>query len=150
MPPSRKRDPEVRTRLRVADMERFEKICELEGKTQTEVAREAMLYYIEHFEAEKLDRRESKLEKRMKAMEDRLAGLHMKTATELALIQMRTAIDVGLIYEAVYFNFGKEAPKAFPAFYKHTVSRLKKKRDDQEDRTEIAKLISELYRRDSD
>ncbi len=129
-------------------MSRFEKICETERKTQTEVAREAILYYMEHFEAETLDKREARLEKRMKAMEDRLAGLHMKTSTELALMQMRTSIDVGLIYEAVYFNFGKEAAKAFPAFYKHTIGRLKKKRDDEEDRNTIGKLISDLYKRD--
>lgn len=148
--PKTKQLPEVRTRLRADDLARFNSICRSEGKTQAQVVRQALLFYLDSVEVGQTDNRESKLEKRMKAMEDRLAGLHMKTATELALIQMRTAIDVGLIYEAVYFNFGKEAPKAFPAFYKHTVSRLRKKRDDQEDRTEIAKLISELYRRDSD
>jgi uncharacterized protein YaaN involved in tellurite resistance len=120
----------------------------MENKTNADVARSAILYYLEHYEAEKLDERESKLERRMKAMEDRLAGLHMKTAKELAMMQMRTSIDVGLIYEAVFYNFGAEAEKAFKAFHKHTINRLKWKRDDDEDKTTIGKLISDLYKRD--
>jgi len=63
-------------------------------------------------------------------------------------MQMRTAIDVGLIYEALYFNFGNEAAKAFPAFHKHAINRLKRKRDDQEDRITISQLINSLYKRD--
>lgn len=146
--PQVKRDPEVRTRLRAADMERFDRICKKEGKTNAELGRAAILYYIDHYETEQLDQRESKLERRMKAMEDRLAGLHMKTAKELAMMQMRTSIDVGLIYEAVFYNFGAEAEKAFKAFHKHTINRLKWKRDDDEDKTTISKLISDLYKRD--
>ena len=146
MPPTR--DPQVRTRLRQTDMDRFERVCEMENKTNADVARSAILYYLEHYEAEKLDERESKLERRMKAMEDRLAGLHMKTAKELAMMQMRTSIDVGLIYEAVFYNFGAEAEKAFKAFHKHTINRLKWKRDDDEDKKTIGKLISDLYKRD--
>jgi hypothetical protein len=146
MPPTR--DPQVRTRLRQTDMDRFERVCEMENKTNAELARSAILYYLEHYEAEKLDERESKLERRMKAMEDRLAGLHMKTAKELAMMQMRTSIDVGLIYEAVFYNFGAEAEKAFKAFHKHTINRLKWKRDDDEDKKTIGKLISDLYKRD--
>ena len=146
--PEMKRDPEVRTRLRFADMERFNGVCKKEGQTNAELARAAILYYLDHYEAEQLDQRETKLEKRMRAMEDRLAGLHMKTSSELAIMQMRTSIDVGLIYEAVYFNFGKEAEKAFPAFHKHAINRLKRKRDDQEDRITISQLISSLYKKD--
>lgn len=146
--PEMKRDPEVRTRLRFADMERFNGVCKKEGRTNAELARAAILYYLDHYEAEQLDQRETKLEKRMRAMEDRLAGLHMKTSSELAIMQMRTSIDVGLIYEAVYFNFGKEAEKAFPAFHKHAINRLKRKRDDQEDRITISQLISSLYKKD--
>ena len=146
--PEMKRDPEVRTRLRFADMERFNGVCKKEGRTNAELARAAILYYLDHYEAEQLDQRETKLEKRIRAMEDRLAGLHMKTSSELAIMQMRTSIDVGLIYEALYFNFGKEAEKAFPAFHKHTINRLKRKRDDKEDRDIISKLISDLYKRD--
>jgi hypothetical protein len=129
-------------------MDRFERVCEMENRTNAELARSAILYYLEHYEAEKLDERESKLERRMKAMEDRLAGLHMKTAKELAMMQMRTSIDVGLIYEAVFYNFGAEAEKAFKAFHKHTINRLKWKRDDDEDKKTIGKLISDLYKRD--
>ena len=146
--PKTKQLPEVRTRLRTDDQIRLDSICRAEGKTQAEIVRQALLFYLDAVEVGQTDKRETKLEKRLKAMEDRLAGLQMKTSTELALMQMRTAIDVGLIYEALYFNFGKEAEKAFPAFHKHAINRLKRKRDDQEDRITISQLISSLYKRD--
>jgi len=72
----------------------------------------------------------------------------LSPSQELAMMQMRTSIDVGLIYEAVFYNFGKEAENAFKAFHKHTINRLKWKRDDHEDKNTISKLISDLYKRD--
>jgi uncharacterized protein YaaN involved in tellurite resistance len=146
--PKTKQAPQVRTRLRSDDLERLNRICEEENKPTADIVRQAILYFMDHREADKLDQRETKLERRMKAMEDRLAGLHMKTAKELAMMQMRTSIDVGLIYEAVFYNFGAEAEKAFKAFHKHTINRLKWKRDDDEDKKTIGKLISDLYKRD--
>lgn len=135
--PEVKRDPEVRTRLRVSDMERFDRICKTEGKTNAEIGRAAILFYMEHYESNQLDRRESKLEARMKKMEDRLAAMIM-----------RPTIDIGVLYQAIYYNYGKEGPKAFSAFYNHAVKRLQSKRKDSEDKKQLMNLVDELYRKD--
>lgn len=135
--PETKRDHEVRTRLRAADWERFERICKKEKKTNAEVSRAAILFYMEHHETNALDRREAKLEARMKKMEDRLAAMIM-----------RPTIDIGVLYQAIYYNYGKEGPKAFSAFYNHAVKRLQSKRKDSDDKKQVMNLVDELYRKD--
>jgi len=135
--PKTKQLPEVRTRLRSEDLARLDRICRSENKTQAEVARRAILFYLDSYESQQLDRRESKLEARMRKMEDRLAAMIM-----------RPTIDVGVLYQAIYHNYGKEAEKAFAAFYNHAVKRLQVKRKDSGDKTAVMKLVDELYRKD--
>jgi len=74
----RKRTPTIATKLATADFNKFEQLCRTEGKTKTEVARKAILYYMEAKEADLVDERESALEKRFHKMENRLAGLLVK------------------------------------------------------------------------
>jgi uncharacterized protein YaaN involved in tellurite resistance len=135
--PKTRQLPEVRTRLRSEDLERLERICRAEDKTQAEVARRALLFYLDSHETEQLDRRESKLEARMRKMEDRLAAMIM-----------RPTIDVGVIYQAIYHNYGKDAERAFMAFYNHALKRLQTKRKDTGDKASVMKLVDELYRKD--
>jgi len=74
----RKRTPTIATKLAAADFNKFEQLCRVEGKTKTEVAREAILYYMGAKEAEAINERESELEQRFHKMENRLAGLLVK------------------------------------------------------------------------
>lgn len=133
----RKRLPLIRTRLRTEDLKRFDQICRIEGKTQAEIARRALLFYLDAYEREEVDSRESKLEARLRKMEDRLASMIM-----------RTTIDVGVIYRAIYFNYGKEAEKAFAAFYNLALERLQAKRKDPGDKAAVQKLVDSMYRKD--
>jgi hypothetical protein len=135
--PKTKQQPLVRTRLATDDLGRLDRICRTEGKTQAEIARRALLFYLDAYETEQTDRRESKLEKRLKRMEDRLAA-----------IGMRSNIDVGVIYQALYHNYGKAGPKAFPAFYNMAVKRLQTKRKDKDDKAAVMQMVDELYRKD--
>lgn len=129
--------PVVRTRVRTEDMRRLEQICQSEKKSQAEVVRRALLFYLDAYEAEQTDRRESKLEARLRKMEDRLAA-----------IGMRSNIDIGVIYHAIYHNYGNEAPKAFGSFYSNSVKRLQSKRKDPGEKTAVMNLFNELYRKD--
>lgn len=74
----RKRTPTVATKLAPADYIKYEQVCRLEGKTKTEIARKAILDYMERREKAVSDERESKLEARLRKMEDRIAGLLVK------------------------------------------------------------------------
>ncbi|MGH2507823.1 MAG: hypothetical protein ACRDHZ_10550 [Ktedonobacteraceae bacterium] len=131
------RIPPMEIRLTAADQLRFDNYCGSFGKTKTELAREAVRYWLEHQDKKIVDKRETMLEARMKKMEDRLAS-----------IVMRATIDVGVIYQAIYHNYGKEAEKAFPAFYNHTVKRLQSKRKDAGEKAMVTKLVDELYGKD--
>mgnify|MGYP000293310147 CR=1 FL=1 len=135
--PKTKQLPEVRTRLRSEDMGRLDSICRSEAKTQAEVARRGLLFYLDNYEQSKTDARESKLEARLRKMEDRLAAMIM-----------RPTIDIGVLYQAIYFNFGKEAPTAFGAFYNFALKRLRDKRGDSPDKAALKKMADDLYRKD--
>lgn len=135
--PKTKQLPEVRTRLRGEDVARLSSICKSEGKTQAEVARRALLFYLDCYDKGQVDARESKLEARLRKMEDRLAAM-----------VMRPTLDVAVLYEAIYYNFGAEAPKAFAAFYNLGVKRLQRKRSDSGEKAAVGKLVDELYRKD--
>lgn len=76
MPP--KRTPTIATKLAAVDHIKYEQFCRADGRTKTEVAREAILWYMKAKEQEMLDARETALEKRLRKMEDRMAGLLVK------------------------------------------------------------------------
>lgn len=76
MPP--RRTPTIATKLVASDHVKFEQLCRMEGKTKTEIARKAILEYMERQEKGIADERESKLEARLRKMEDRLAGILVK------------------------------------------------------------------------
>lgn len=135
--PKTKQLPLIRTRLRSEDLARLDQICRAEAKTQAEIARRALLFYLDSYDKKQLDDRESKLEARLRKMEDRLAAMIM-----------RPTIDVGVLYQAIYHNFGKDAPKAFGAFYNHAVKRLQAKRKDTGDKAAVMQMVNDLYRKD--
>jgi hypothetical protein len=85
--------------------------------TEASLVREAVLFYLDHQEKEKDNRREMMLEKRMQKMEDRLASILAKTA-----------IDVGVIYSLLWQNANyKTRDEQFIRARKHSVDRLRKK-----------------------
>ncbi len=109
--------PQIEFRLLAEDHEKFGSLCRLKGKKRSELAREAVVWYLENQEHLMQEKRESFLEKRMKKMEDRLAGL-----------QARTAIDVGMIYMLLYRNMDtSKRDDAIAWAYNSAVKRLKKK-----------------------
>jgi diketogulonate reductase-like aldo/keto reductase len=73
-----KRAPTIATKLAPVDHERFEQFCRMKDKTKTELARAAILFYMEHNEDEFFRERDSLIEQRLKSMEDRFGGLMAK------------------------------------------------------------------------
>jgi hypothetical protein len=115
--------PIISVRLDGPDYMRFERYCKGYGKTKTELCREAIHWWLDQLDKGIKDDGESKLEIRMDKMEERLGSL-----------MIRSTVDIGVLYQAIYYNLGDKAEKAFPAFYKHAVERLKAK---HRERTEI-------------
>lgn len=132
--PKTKQSPEVRTRLRNQDQERLDLICRSSGKTQTEVVRQAILFYLDSHDKGQLDIGQSETQKTLQKGFDRLAAM-----------LMRNTIDVGVVYQAIYVMMGDKAEKAFPHFYSNAVKRLQAKRKDQAELETVKELVQLLY-----
>lgn len=87
------------------------------GKTKSEIAREAIRFYLDNYERLQTEEKETPLERRLKKMEDRLAAL-----------MARTAIDVGTVYTLLWHRSdGEDRKDLFNACYTQAIDRLKKK-----------------------
>lgn len=74
----RKRTPTIATKLAAVDHIEFEQFCRLEGKTKTEVAREAILYYLKSKKVSNIDEHESEALKYLRKMDKRFSALLVK------------------------------------------------------------------------
>ena len=127
--PKIKQVPPMELRLLAKDHERFGELCRAKGKKRTELAREAIVWYLDNQEKINADNRETAVEKRIRKMEERLAAL-----------QARTAIDVGMIYHLIYMNMNKQTRDEDIAWaYHSSVERLKKKLESHTKEIEAAK-----------
>ena len=108
--------------LPAADAVRLKARAVLVKGTEASLVREAVLFYLDHQEKEKENRKETMLEKRMQRMEDRLAAILAKTA-----------IDVGVIYSLLWQNANyKTRDEQFIRARKHSIDRLRKKWNSEE------------------
>lgn len=117
------RRPTVETKLSEPDFIRFEQLCRLEDKTKTQLAREAIRFYMDHRDNQILDQRESAVELRIKKMEDRIAKLIVKVG-----------LDVGTLHQLFWSRSDKDGrDELFTECYISAVKRLQNKLNKQED-----------------
>jgi len=126
-----KRTSPIEVRLVPEDLKRFDVLCAGSGRNRAQVAREAILWYMDQQDKIIQDSRESKLEARIRKMENRMA----------ALIS-RGNIDTGVILEIIYSNMPVEDKEAvLKKCHKRAAMRLKGKIAEVED-------IEELFRKE--
>ncbi len=125
-----KKRPLVTTRLASSDQARLDEICKLEGKTQTEVVRRAII--------EMLDRQEQGVAAEIKdALAERLERMEKRLASLLA----RNAIDVGTIYQVLWIRSDPEKREAlWNTARKYSVQRASRKLEGAD--LEIKELIA--------
>ncbi len=129
--------PQIEFRLLPNDHIKFDDVCRVKGKKRSEVAREAIVWYLENQEKLSAEIRESALEKRIRKMEERMASL-----------MARTAIDVGMVFHILYRNMDKEKREDIIAWaYNSAVARLKKKLEGQA--AEVREQMQKLDDKDS-
>jgi len=115
--PKTRRTPKVETRLSPVAHIQFDQLCRLEGKTKTEMARRAILWYMEHHDRLRNEEIEGKLEQRLSKIENRLAGL-----------LVRLGIDIGTIYSLLWIRSDPATRKeTFLDCYTNAVRRMKNK-----------------------
>lgn len=133
MPKSAPRTPTLIFRLHPEDQTRLDELCRLEGKKRPQLVREAVTWYLEHKDRLAEDMRDSKVEKRLKRMEDRLSGLLAKAN-----------LDLGTIVQIMYSKLGgtdEQKAAAFKKARRQSVLRLKQKLQEETE-------LQELYKKD--
>jgi len=133
MPKSAPRTPTLIFRLHPQDQIRLDELCRIEGKKRPELVREAVTWYLDNKDRLAEDRLQSKMDRRLRRMEDRLAGLLAKAN-----------LDLGTVVQILFSKMGgtqQEKEAAFKKARGQAVRRLKTKL------TEDAEL-EELYKKD--
>lgn len=133
MPKRAPRTPTLIFRLHPEDQTRLDELCKIEGKKRPELVREAVTWYLDNKDRLAEDMRHSKLEKRLKRMEDRLSGLLAKAN-----------LDLGTLVQIMYIKMSGTQQEKGDVFKKArglAVKRLKQKL--QEDAE-----LQELYKQD--
>jgi predicted DNA-binding protein len=96
----RKFKPTVETKLAQADSNRVAELARAEGKTKSEVVREAVLWYLEHKEELANRDRETQIAREIKAMTDRVCGMLARQGAAL-----------GTLYELTWMSLPNEDAK---------------------------------------
>jgi predicted DNA-binding protein len=96
----RKFKPTVETKLAQADSNRVGALAKKEGKTNSEVVREAVLWYLAHKEELEFQDREALIAKEIRGMTDRICGM-------LA----RQGAAIGTLYELTWSSLPNEDAK---------------------------------------
>lgn len=125
----RRRTPTIATKLAAPDHIKFDQFCRLEGKTKTEVAREAIRFYMNTRESELLAEQQSPLEKRVLKIENRFASLLVKLGVGIftieSLLWSRIAED----------DRGRLFSECYASGVKKMRSKLKPEEDDLREQT---------------
>lgn len=125
----RKQTSPIEVRLRPDDLAAFDQLCRVSNRKRPEVAREAILWYMEQQNKRVQDVRESMLEARIRKMENRMA----------ALIS-RGNIDVGVLLEIISANMpGDDRDAVLKRSHKRAAMRLKRKVDEVDDIEDLFK-----------
>jgi hypothetical protein len=123
-----KRTPTIATKLSPADHIRFEQFSRLEGRSKTELARDAILHYMRIREAGITDERDNVLEKRLKKMEDRIASLLVKVG-----------LDTATLYALLWTRSDRDTrQELFQECYAMAVKRMKKRLSEQGEHLKVA------------
>lgn len=121
----------IHSRLSEVDYQRMKEQVKAQKISESQLVREAIRRYLDYAERQALDNAESKVERRLKRMEDRLASL-------LA----RLGVDIGIVYQ---FLWNQSDPDTrgplFNKCYKDSRNRLAGKLDKIE--SEFKELIRE-------
>lgn len=129
-------DP-IRTRLAVEDRVRFEQICRAEGVTETELARRALLAFIDAYDKGAQASARDRLAEVLAASEE----ARRKDTDRLAKMMARLTIDVGIINQVFYKRAAKEdREKLWESARTASIARLTHKRKGgDEEATDVLK-----------
>ncbi len=122
-PPTR--TPLLNTRLSAADYVKLEQVCRAEGKTKTEILREALLQYLDRYDQDVEVAARDRLAETLLAVE----ASRRKDTERLAKLMARTLMDVGILNQVLFRRAAAdERDKLWEAARQGAAERLKRKR----------------------
>ncbi len=122
-PPAR--TPLLNTRLSAADYIKLEQVCRAEGKTKTELLREALLQYLDRYDQDVEAAARDRLTETLVAIE----ASRRKDTERLAKLIARTLMDVGILNQVLFRRAAAdERDKLWEAARQAAAERLKHKR----------------------
>lgn len=133
MPKSAPRTPTLIFRLAPQDQIRLDELCRIEGKKRPDIVREAVMWYLDNRERLSEDMRESKVDKRIKRMEDRLAALLAKAN-----------LDLGTLVQIMYIKMSGTTVEKGEVFKRARGQAVKRLRQKLQEDVEL----QELYKQD--
>lgn len=138
--PRKKQTPLIATRVGAADYLRLEQICRAEGKTKTDILRQAVLEFLDRYDQGPQDATRDKLAEVLLQME----GQRRKDVERLAKLMVRTLMDVGTMHQVFYKRAPAEDRKQiWESAEASAAERLKRKRRGNDPQaTEIMHEIS--------
>lgn len=106
------------------DQERLGTLAQIDGKTKTELAREALAWYLDYRENEQNAERDGVYAKALKEMTNRICGM-------LA----RQGAEIGVLYEVTWRNFeANKNAESFISAANHVKAKMRKRLDEDEKR----------------
>lgn len=120
--------------LSAKNHDRLSALAKLDGKTKTEVAREALSFYLDHREKSEILEKESAYAQAIKEMTNRVCGMLARQGTTM-----------GVLYELAWrtYSFNEATKNEFISVVNEVKSKQRKRLDDDEKAltARMAKLV---------
>jgi len=125
--------PKVETKLRREDFKRVDDLAKLEGKTKSEVVREAVLWYLDEQEQRKNEARESLIAQSIDAMANRVCAMLARQGRQIATV-----------FELTYTNMSRSAEGKASFEAAATTAKQKMSRAVQKDERELVESMKKV------
>lgn len=122
--------PKLETKLRREDFKRVDDLAKQEGKTKSEVVRDAVLWYLDHQEQIKNEPRDSVIAESIDAMANRVCAM-------LA----RQGRQIGTVFELTYSNMSRTAEGKATFEAASTTAKQKMARAVQKDERDLVEAM---------
>lgn len=125
--------PKVETKLTRQDFKRVDDLAKVEGKTKSEVVREAVLWYLDHVDDVKNEQRDTVIAQSIDGMANRVCamlarqGRQIGTIFELTYSQMSRTKEGKASFEAASSTANQKQNRAVTRDERELVDAMKKK-----------------------
>ena len=138
---------EISVGLTLEDRKRLAKIASSEDRTRTEVAREAIRWYLDNYEAQKTATRDSEISQSIRYATDQIVKAINSGVDRICKMLARQGAQVGTLYELSWAALPND-PKAEEAF-EAAANRAKQemRRQTERDEQELVNKIKKVVRK---